>query len=118
MGVLPPGTTLPGLLVKETMIWLATAPRASGSGPAGPVLAGPLFHSREKKKKFLVGFDQCGFTAWRRKSSKYSNNVATVTPVSLQRACDNRSSVVSSIGLGVLHCGAGMRSRLGCGLTT
>ena len=51
MGVLPPGTTLPGLLVKETMIWLATAPRASGSGPAGPVLAGPLFHSREKKKK-------------------------------------------------------------------
>ena len=43
----------------------------------GPVLAGPLFHSSKKKKKrFLVGFDQC-FTAWQRKSSKYSNNAAT-----------------------------------------
>ena len=62
-----------------------------------------------------VGFDQCGFTAWQRKSSKYSNNEATVTPVLLQHASDNRLSVVSSTGLGVLHCGAGMRSRLGCG---
>ena len=70
---------------------------------------------QKKKKKFLVGFDQCGFTAWQRKSSKYSNNTMTVTPVLLQHASDNRSSVVSSTGLGVLHWGAGMRSRLGCG---
>jgi len=92
--------------------------RAGGSSLADPVLAGPLFHSSKRKKKFLVGFDQCSFTAWQRKSSKYSNNAATVTPVSLQRASDNRSSVVSSTGLGVLHCGVGMRSRLGCGRTT
>ena len=91
--------------------------RAGGSGPADPVSAGPLFHSSKKKKKekFLVGFDQCGFMPWQRKSSKYSNNAATVTLVLLQRANDNRSSVVSSTGLGVLHCGAGMRSRLGRG---
>ena len=90
--------------------------RAGRSGPADPVLAGPLFHSsKKKKKKFITGFDQCGFTAWQRKSSKYSNNAATVTPVLLQRTSDNRSSMVSSTGLGVLHCGAGMRSRLGCG---
>ena len=69
------------------------------------------FTQAKKKKEFLVGFDQCGFTAWQRKSSKYSN-AATVTPVLLQRASDNRSSVVLSTGLGVLHCGAGMRSRL------
>ena len=91
--------------------------RAGGSSPADPVLAGKLFHPRKKKKKkkFLVGFDQCGFTAWQRKSSKYSNNAARVTPVLLRCASDNRSSVVSSIGLGVLHCGVGMRSRLGRG---
>ena len=91
--------------------------RASGSIPADPVLAGTLFHSskKKKKKKFLVGFDQCGFTAWQRKSSKYSNNTATVTPVLLQRTSDNRSSVVLSTGLGVLHCSAGMRLRLGRG---
>ena len=70
---------------------------------------------KKKKKKFLVGFDQCGFMAWQRKSSKYSNNAATVTPVLLQRASDNRTSVVSSTGLGILHCSAGMRSRLGRG---
>ena len=70
---------------------------------------------KKKKKKKLVGFDQCSFTAWQRKSSKYSNNVATVTPVSLQRTGDNRLSMVSSTGLGVLHCGVGMRSRLGRG---
>ena len=81
--------------------------RAGGSGPADPVLAGTLFHSsKKKKKKFLVGFDQCSFSAWQRKSSKYSNNAATVTPVLLQYASDNRLSVVSSTGLGVLHCGA------------
>ena len=51
--------------------------RAGGSGLAGPVLARPLFHSSKKKKKFLVGFDQCSFTAWQRKSSKYSNNAVT-----------------------------------------
>ena len=84
--------------------------KPGASGTAGTVLAGPLFHS---SKKFLVGFDQCDFTARQRKSSKYSNNAATVTPVSLQRASDNRSSMVSSTGLGVLHCGADMRSRLG-----
>ena len=49
------------------------------------------------------------------KSLKYSNNAATVTPVLLQRASNNRLSVVSSTGLGVLHCGAGMRLRLGRG---
>ena len=94
--------------------------KAGASGTAGTVLAGPLFHSSKKKKrkkKFLVGFNQCS-TAWQRKSSKYSNKAATVTPVSLQRASDNRSSVVSSTDLGVLHCGAGMRSRLGRGRTT
>ena len=89
--------------------------RASRSGPADPVLAGPLFHSSKRKKKFLVGFDQCSFTAWQRKSLKYSNNTATLTPFLLQRTSDNRSSVVSSTGFGVLHCGAGMRSRLGRG---
>ena len=73
------------------------------------------FSLKQKKKKFLVGFDQCGFKAWQRKSSKYSNNSATVTAVLLQHASDNRSSVVLSTGLGVLHCSAGMRSRLGCG---
>ena len=73
------------------------------------------FFTQAKKKKFLVGFDQCGFMAWQRKSSKYSDNTATVTPVLLQRASDNRSSVVSSTGLGVLQCGTGMRSRLGRG---
>ena len=41
---------------------------AVASGPAGPVLAGPLFHLN-KKKTFLLGFHQC-FTAWQRKSSK------------------------------------------------
>ena len=45
---------------------------AVASGPAGPVLAGPLFHSN-KKKKFLLGFHQC-FTAWQRKSSKCSTD--------------------------------------------
>ena len=89
--------------------------RASRSGPVDPVLAGTLFHSSKKKKKFLVCFNQCGFTAWQRKSSKYSNNAVTVTPVLLQCASDNRPSVVSSTGLGVLHCSAGMKSRLGCG---
>ena len=75
------------------------------------------FFTQAKKttKKFLVGFVQCGFTAWQRTASKYSNNATTVTPVLLQRASDNRSSVVLSTGLGVLHCGAGMRSRLGRG---
>ena len=90
--------------------------RAGGSGPANPVLTGSLFHSsKNKNKKSLLGFDQCGFTAWQRKSSKYSNIMATVTPVLLQRTSDNRSSVVLSTGLGVLHCSAGMRSRLGRG---
>ena len=75
------------------------------------------FSLKQKKqnKKFLVGFDQCGFTAWQRKSLNYSNNAATVTPVLLQRTSNNRSSVVSSTGLGVPHCGEGMRSRLGRG---
>ena len=45
-----------------------TACMAVASGPAGPVLAGPLF-----KKKFLVDFHQC-FTAWQRKSSKCSTD--------------------------------------------
>ena len=45
---------------------------AVASGPAGPVLAGPVSHSN-KKKKFLVGFHQC-FTAWQRKSSKCSTD--------------------------------------------
>ena len=31
-----------------------------------------FFTQAKKKKMFLVGFDQC-FTAWQRKSSKYSN---------------------------------------------
>ena len=89
--------------------------RAGGSGPADPVLARPLFQSskKKKKKKFLVGFDQCGFMAWQRKSSKYSNNAATVTPVLLQRASDNRTSVVSSTGLGnpALQCGYEIETR-------
>ena len=51
----------------DTVIFMAVA-----SGPAGPVLAGPLFHSN-KKKNFLVGFHQC-FTAWQRKSSKCSTD--------------------------------------------
>ena len=42
---------------------------AVASGPAGPVLAGPLFHSN----KFLLGFHQC-FTAWQRKSLKCSTD--------------------------------------------
>ena len=47
--------------------------RAGGSGPADPVLTGSLFHSsKNKNKKSLLGFDQCGFTAWQRKSSKFS----------------------------------------------
>ena len=50
--------------LKKCLIIVATPPtfvleyitRAGGSSQAGPVLAGPLFHS--KKKKFLVGFHQ------------------------------------------------------------
>ena len=45
---------------------------AVASGPAGPVLAGPLFHSN-KKKKFFLGFHQC-FMAWQRKSLKCSTD--------------------------------------------
>ena len=80
-----------------------------------PIFGGAYFHltpvrfwpdhfftqlDSSKKTNKLVGFDQCGFTTWQRKSSKYSNNAATVTQVSLQPASDNRSSVVSStVGL-------------------
>ena len=32
--------------------------RAGGSGQAGPVLAGPLFHSSKKKREFFVDFHQ------------------------------------------------------------
>ena len=45
---------------------------AVASGPAGPVLAGPVFHSSKKKFKFPVGFHEC-FTAWQRQSSKCSS---------------------------------------------
>ena len=102
-----------------TLFWAAEAAKQQVTGLAEAVWAAWFwpdhFFTQAKKKKFLVGFNQCGFTAWQRKSSKYSNNVATVTPVSLQPASDNRSSVVSSTGLGVLHCGASMRLRLGRG---
>ena len=46
---------------------------AVASGPAGPVLAGPVFHSSKKKSSLYIGFHQC-FTAWQRKSSKCSTD--------------------------------------------
>ena len=80
-----------GLLRFAPNILLIT--RAGRSGPAGPVLAGPLFHSSQKN--ILVGFDQC-FTAWERESSKYGDNVATLYSVLATTDCQ---SVVSSTGL-------------------
>ena len=48
--------------------------RAGGSGPADLFWPDHIF--TQAKKKLLVGFHQ-RFMAWQKKSSKYSNNVAT-----------------------------------------
>ena len=59
---------------------------AVASGPAGPVLAGPLFRSN-KKKKFLLGFHQC-FTAWQRKSSKCTTDFSHASTSPLDSKLD------------------------------
>ena len=79
---------------------------AGRSSLAGPVLAGPLFHS-SKKWKLPVCFDQY-FKPWQRKSSKCSYNTAT-------RYSALVTTVVSSTGL---ESCTGMRSRLERGFAT
>ena len=74
-----------------------------------------FFTQVKKKKKVPCRLRSVQLYGMAEKVMKYSNNAATVTPVLLQRANDNRSSVVLSTGLGVLHCGVDMRSRLGRG---
>ena len=62
-------------LIQRAMVERAAQGRRKRSGRSG--FDRTTFSLKHKKKKFLVGFDHCSFTAWQRKSSKYSNNAAT-----------------------------------------
>ena len=87
-------------------MWLLQG-RQKRSGRSG---FGQTTFITQAKKKFLIGFNQC-FMAWQRKSSKYSDNVAT--PYSA--LATTNAPWYRSQAWRVLHCSAGRRSRQGRG---